>query len=242
MGPREPPPPTDGELVPAASERTFRAVERSLRELWGVVDELSRLVPPRQEFYRVTIFGSSRMSRGDPLYGEVRRLAEELARMGCDIVTGGGPGLMAAANEGERLGDPEGRTRSYGLNVRLPHEQVPNPFVERLYQHGTFFSRLHHFVRLSSAFIVLRGGIGTTLETLLVWQLCQVRHIYDRPLVLVGGMWSELVEWGRRHMVEAGPPLADPEDLAIPTCVETVDEAIETIRADLERWRAEREG
>ena len=74
----------------------------------------------------------------------------------------------------------------FGLNVDLPHEQAPNPFVEKLYHHGTFFSRLHHFVQLSSAFVVMRGGIGTTLESLLVWQLVQVGHLKRRPLIMVG--------------------------------------------------------
>ncbi|MFQ5888651.1 MAG: LOG family protein [Gemmatimonadota bacterium] len=233
---------SNSEMVLADSERTFKVVERALRELWDVVDELARILPTQPEYYRVTIFGSSRMNAGDPLYADVRRLAKELAGMGCDIVTGGGPGLMQAANEGERLGDTLQRTRSYGLNVELPHEQMPNPFVEKLYHHKTFFSRLHHFVRLSSAFVVVQGGIGTSLETMLVWQLCQVRHVHDRPLVLVGQMWRGLVAWAREYMVESGQRLADPEDLQIPICVDTVDEAVEVVRKDLERWNAARAG
>ncbi|MFQ5747794.1 MAG: LOG family protein [Gemmatimonadota bacterium] len=223
-------------LSEADSRRMYKVMEASLRELWDVVDELSRVMPPRPRYYRVTIFGSSRMSPGDHVYGEVRRLAQELAAMGCDIVTGGGPGLMQAANEGERLGDVLGRTRSYGLNVELPHEQAPNPFVEKLYHHGTFFSRLHHFVRLSSAFVVMRGGVGTTLEAMLVWQLRQVGHLYDRPLILVGDMWKHLVEWGRREWMDGDRRLADPRDLELPVCVDSVDAAVDVIREDLERW------
>jgi uncharacterized protein (TIGR00730 family) len=221
------------------SRRMYKAMERSLRELWGVVDGLAAVMPPRPTYYRVTVFGSSRMHAGDELYSEVRRLAQELASMGCDIITGGGPGLMQAANEGEKVGDVQNRTYSIGLNVDLPHEQGANPFVEKLYHHGTFFSRLHHFVQLSSAFVVMRGGIGTSLEALMVWQLCQVGHLQRRPLIMVGGMWRELVEWGRQHWIGDGASLANPEDLDIPVCVDTVDQAVSVIRRNLDEWAIE---
>jgi len=208
----------------------FDVIEDALLDLWNVVDDLSRIRPSESEYYRVTIFGSSRMREGDPLYDDVRELARELASMGCDIVTGGGPGLMQAANEGEALGDEDGRTRSFGLNIDVAHEQEANPFVEKAYMHRTFFSRLHHFVRLSDAFIVMPGGIGTSLEAFMIWQLCQVRHVRDRPLVLVGEMWEELVAWARRHMTDGERSLANPEDLAIPRCVGSVGEAIEIVR------------
>jgi uncharacterized protein (TIGR00730 family) len=217
------------------SPEAYDAIEDALLDLWNVVDDLSRIRPPAK-YYRVTIFGSSRMREGDPLYDDVRRLARELASLGCDIVTGGGPGLMQAANEGESLGDTDGNTRSYGLNIDVPHEQEANPFVDKAYMHRTFFSRLHHFVRLSNAFVVVPGGIGTTLEALMIWQLCQVRHVHDLPLVLVGDMWEELVAWAERHMVGDGRRLADDEDLEIPRCVATVDEAVEIVRADREAW------
>lgn len=226
-------------LRPDGAE-VHEAIESALRDLWKVVDDLSR-VPAPTEYYRVTIFGSSRMRPGDELYEDVRTLAEELARRGCDIVTGGGPGLMEAANEGEGRGDAEGDTRSIGVNVELPREQETNPFVEKAYSHRSFFTRLHHFVRLSSAFVVVPGGIGTTLEAAMIWQLCQVRHLHDRPLVFVGEMWEDLVEWARRHMVEGrhatDRPLADREELAIPRCVESVDGALALIEEDLEEWR-----
>jgi len=226
-------------MSPEDSRQMYKAMERSLRELWGVVDGLAAVMPPRPTYYRVTIFGSSRMHAGDELYLEVRRLAQELAAMGCDIITGGGPGLMQAANEGELLGDIGNMTYSIGLNVELPHEQAPNPFVEKLYHHGTFFSRLHHFVQLSSAFVVMRGGIGTTLEALMIWQLCQVGHLKRRPLIMVGGMWRDLVDWGRTHWLSADASLADPDDLEIPLCVDTVDDAVTLIRGNLEEWAAD---
>ncbi len=240
-GRESPTPPRAALTSDAVSEETFDIVESSLRDLWTVVDDLSRIRPPTSKYYRVTIFGSSRMRPGHQLYADTRRLAAALSAMGCDIVTGGGPGLMQAANEGELIGDPEGRTRSFGLNIELPHEQATNPFVEKLYTHRTFFTRLHHFVRLSHAFVVLEGGIGTSLEAFMVWQLCQVRHLYDSPLVLVGGMWHELRNWARTHMLQGDPNLADPPDLDLPTCVDTVDDAVVAIRRHKESLRDDRQ-
>jgi uncharacterized protein (TIGR00730 family) len=221
--------------VVADCPEAFEVVEDALRDLWNVVDDLSRIRPAETKYYRVTIFGSSRMQEGDPLYADVRRLARELAAMGCDIVTGGGPGLMQAANEGESLGDADGRTRSYGINIDVPDEQDANPFVDRAYMHRTFFTRLHHFVRLSHAFVVMPGGIGTTLEALMIWQLLQVRHVREIPLLMVGDMWADLTDWASRHMRDGGRALADSADLAIPRCVDSIEEAVEIVREDRER-------
>ena len=218
------------------ARRAYKTIDTAMRQLWSAIDDLATVMPPRPTYYRVTIFGSSRMNRGDPVYRDVRSLAMRLAEMGVDIITGGGPGLMQAANEGERLGDVADITRSYGLNVELPHEQEANPYVESLFHHGTFFSRLHHFVRLSSAFIVMPGGIGTTLEALMVWQLIQVGHVNNVPLIMVGDMWPELIEWGRRHWLNGHPDLVDPGDLDLPHCVESVDQAVEIIQASLKEW------
>src|SRR5262245_64933688 len=115
--------------------------------------------------------------------------------MGCDIVTGGGPGLMQAANEGAAAAGAAERNRSVGIRVDLPFEQEVNPFVELAYEHKTFFTRLHHFVLASDAFIVAPGGIGTVLETTMIWQLLQVKHLDHVPLILVGKIWPGFVEW-----------------------------------------------
>jgi predicted Rossmann-fold nucleotide-binding protein len=219
------------------NEATFEIVEEALVNLWRVVDDLWRIRPPKPEYYRVTIFGSSRIRRGTQLYSDVRQLAAELSAMGCDIVTGAGPGLMQAANEGVRLGDPHNRTRSYGISIELASEQEPNPFVEKVYRHRTFFSRLHHFVLLSSAFVVVPGGIGTTLETMLIWQLLQVRHAHGIPLILVGPMWKGLVAWARENMARPGLLLAGPEDIGIPTCVDTVEDAVVHLRKHYEEFK-----
>src|SRR5262245_16267355 len=140
-------------------------------DLWEIVNNLTRLRPSKRERYRVTVFGSARAKPGTFVYEEVKRLSQALAGMGCDIITGGGPGLMQAANQGAMKAKAPERNRSIGIRVELPFEQDVNPFVEQAFEHKTFFSRLHHFVLTSDAFIVTPGGIGTVLELAMVWQL-----------------------------------------------------------------------
>ena len=125
--------------IVCSNEEVADAVEKALFNLWSVVNDLSRLKPEKPRFFRVTIFGSARIKPGQPIYEDVKRLAAQLSSRGCDIVTGGGPGLMEAANEGENIGDPENRTRSYGIRIELPFEQGANPFVEKVYTHRIFF-------------------------------------------------------------------------------------------------------
>jgi uncharacterized protein (TIGR00730 family) len=212
---------------------------RTVFGLWGIVNDLTRLKPSKRERYRVTIFGSARARPGTHVYDEVKRVAAALAEMGCDIITGGGPGLMQAANEGASAANAPERNRSVGIRVELPFEQEVNPFVEQAFEHKTFFTRLHHFVLTSDAFVVAPGGIGTVLELMMIWQLLQVKHVPDAPLILVGKMWADLVDWARTHLLTTQPPLANPEDMTIPACVSTADEAVALIREHHARWRAQ---
>src|SRR5262249_62276270 len=103
-------------------------------------------------------------------------------------------------------------------------------------EHSTFFSRLHQFVLTSDALVVAPGGIGTVLETMMIWQLLQVKHLDNTPLILVGKMWPGLVEWARGAMLSADAPLASAEDMAIPKCVATGDDAIAILRERHEAW------
>src|SRR6059058_3148894 len=214
-------------------------LDKAIYQLWETINDLDQITPDRVEHYRVSIFGSSRIRRGDPIYEEVKSLSFELARMGVDIVTGGGPGLMEAANSGASEGQKESKARTFGLAIHLPTEEAANPFVDKVFRHRTFFSRLHHFVRLSSAFIVMPGGIGTALELFMVWQLLQVKHMTEHPLILVGTMWAGLIEWIDRTMVERG--LASPPDLEIVRVVATSEEAIPLIGASYEHFKEEKE-
>lgn len=219
----------------ADEEGVRQIVAESVLSLWDIVNSLTRLRPSRKERYRVTIFGSARLSPGTFGYEETKRAAAALARMGCDIVTGGGPGLMQAANEGAARGSK--RARSLGIRVSLPFEQASNAFVTDLFEHRTLFTRLHQFVLASDAFVVAPGGIGTLLEMVLIWQLLQVRHLEDAPLILVGEMWVDLVAWARHEMLTNDPPLAGHKDFDIPHCVPDADTAIEVIRGHFERWK-----
>ena len=225
----------------ADEEAVKQVVVGTILGLWDAVNNLTRLRPSKHERYRVTIFGSARARPGTFVYDETRRVAKALAALGCDIVTGGGPGLMQAANEGATEAGAAERDRSIGIRVTLPFEQEVNPFVEQAFEHRTFFTRLHHFVLASDAFVVAPGGIGTVLEMAMIWQLLQVRHLHDTPLVLVGRMWGELVQWARAHMLDPHLHLVDEPDLAIPRCVATGDEAIALIREHHGRWTRARE-
>lgn len=217
-------------------EVVFEVIHDSILRLWDVVNELTAIRPPKRERYCVTIFGSARLQTDSHLYKGVRQLASELTVMGCDIVTGGGPGLMQAANEGSVMADTQQRTRSIGIRVDLEFEQGVNPFVEQVYQHRTFFSRLHHFVMISDAFVVVPGGIGSTLEAMMIWQLLQVRKLDDTPLIMVGQMWADLVTWAEHHMLNETHPMADAVDLAIPHCVDNFEAAIALLKESHTRW------
>src|SRR5947208_9727928 len=214
-------------------------LDKAIYQLWETINDLDQIQPERVEHYRVSIFGSSRIRRGDPIYEEVKKLTYELARMGIDIVTGGGPGLMEAANAGAMEGQVDSHARSFGLAIHLPTEESANPFVNKVFRHRTFFSRLHHFVRLSSAFIVFPGGIGTALELFMVWQLLQVKHMKQHPLILVGTMWPGLIEWMRGTMVERG--LVSPPDMETVHVVSSAPDAIAIIRESYERFRQEKQ-
>jgi uncharacterized protein (TIGR00730 family) len=218
----------------ADEEAVKRILVNSILGLWDVVSELTRLRPSHRDRYRVTIFGSARTGSETFGYQETKRVAAALAEMGCDIITGGGPGLMQAANEG--AASAGAHARSVGIRVDLPFEQGINAFVTDAFEHRTFFTRLHQFVLTSDAFVVAPGGIGTVLETMMIWQLLQVKHLEDTPLILVGRMWPGLIEWASGAMLGTNPPLASEGDIRIPQCVANADEAIAILRNHRAEW------
>jgi uncharacterized protein (TIGR00730 family) len=216
----------------ANEDQVRQVLVDSIFGLWDVVNNLTRLKPTQRDRYRVTIFGSARLQPGSFGYEETRRAAAALAAMDCDIITGGGPGLMQAANEGAA----QGHAHSVGIRVELPFEQDVNAFVTEAFEHRTFFTRLHQFVLTSDAFLVAPGGIGTVLEMVLIWQLLQVKHLENTPLILVGSMWPGLVNWAREAMLSTVPPLANAADLAIPRCVANAEEAVAIVRERHAAW------
>ena len=227
---------TAGYVKISDEESTKAVIKNVIGGLWEAVNELTRLRPERQTHYNVSIFGSARIAPDNPYYGQVRDLARALAEMNCNIITGGGPGMMQAANEGASEVTQGTLDRSVGIRIELPFEQDVNPFVQSAFTHKTFFTRLHHFVLTSDAFIVVPGGIGTVLEAMMVWQLLQVRHVTDTPLIFIGDMWKELVDWGRKFMLDEESPLASAEDFNIPICVDSAQEVIDIIAEYHTKW------
>jgi uncharacterized protein (TIGR00730 family) len=217
-----------------------RIIDRTIVRLWDTIEELESLNPAELHFYRVAVFGSARVQPGDKEYAQVREVASRLTELGCDIVTGGGPGLMEAANEGAASSRTRGsrKTRSFGLTIAIPYEKA-NPYLDSVTAHRTFFSRLHHFVRMSQAFIIFPGGIGTALELMMVWQLLQVGFMTERPVILVGSMWSGLLQWMRQEMVPRR--LVNAEDLDLVHLSTSLDEAVALVERHKKKFDSARE-
>ena len=181
-------------------------------------------------FYRVCIFGSARIKPDMPEYQEVFDLARMLASENIDILTGGGPGLMEAANKGAKLGqeEKESKSKSFGLSIQLDFEPVPNKHLDIKRHHYKFSSRLDDFMRLSHSIIATPGGIGTILEVFFAWQLIQVRHMSPRPIVLLDkSYWTGIVEWMKEVPLARG--LMGAKDFDNLTIVDTPVEAYEQI-------------
>ena len=156
----------------------------------------------------VTIFGSARFKEDNPSYAMARETARRLALAGFTIMTGGGPGIMEAANRGSR--DVKGG--SIGCNIILPMEQEPNPYIDRCIEFRYFFVRKVMLVKYSYAFVVLPGGYGTMDELYETLTLIQTRKIHDFPMVLMGrSYWQPMIDFLRDRMVADGT--IDAEDL-----------------------------
>jgi uncharacterized protein (TIGR00730 family) len=149
----------------------------------------------------VTFFGSARVEPGHPYYSLAREVARRVGGEGFAIITGGGPGLMEAANRGAR----DAGVRSVGLNIELPFEQAPNPYQDIALTCSYFFTRKMMFVRYATAFVVLPGGFGTLDELFEALVLEQVDKIRDFPIILVGtAFWGGLVDWIRERLLAEG--------------------------------------
>jgi len=178
--------------------------------------------------FRVVIFGSARIGPQDAVYQTVYRIARALAEHNIDIVTGGGPGLMEAANRGVKE-TARHVSQSYGLPIDLPMLNEPaNKHLDIKSSHRRFSFRLDEFMRLSNAVIVAPGGIGTMLELMYVWQLLQVGLINDRPVILFSkDAWGELLKWVHEVLLAHG--YISPNDLRWIRVVDTEEEVINLI-------------
>jgi uncharacterized protein (TIGR00730 family) len=178
----------------------------------------------------VTVFGSARFTEDHPYYTLARNVGAHLARMGFTVMTGGGPGIMEAANRGAR--DAGGV--SVGCNIELPREQAPNPYLDRWVTFEHFFVRKVMLVKYSYAFVAMPGGIGTMDELFEALELIQTEKIFRFPVVAMGkDHWRSLVEL-LNHMVEAGT-IAE-EDLDLLCVTDSVDEAMAHIRVAIEEF------
>jgi len=209
-------------------EKTVRKfLSKKIQQLNNVVADLDNLVTEiGSDYYRVSIFGSARLKPDTDEYQEVYELAKKLAKNKVDIVTGGGPGLMEAANAGAK--DGSSQSKSFGLHVDLPFEVSPNGHLDITYHHKKFSSRLDEFMRISHAVIVTPGGIGTILELMYTWQLIQVGHISPRPIILFGKMWPGLMDWMKSRVLEK--ELIHESDFDNIYLLNGVDEVLDVLR------------
>jgi uncharacterized protein (TIGR00730 family) len=227
--PKPPVPPERGSLLPhvEGAEKAFLAGRRS-REA-----DLESAVRIFLEFLRafesfefeqpcVTVFGSARFGEGHRYYDLAREVGAELARAGYAVMTGGGSGIMEAANRGAR----EAGGLSIGCNIALPREQKPNRYLDRFIQLDHFFVRKVMLVKYSSAFVVMPGGFGTLDEAFEIATLMQTDKIEHFPLIAVGsGFWGQLIDFARNTMIEQGTLSA--EDARF---VHLADTAVDVVR------------
>ena len=220
-----------------------KARRRRLSERLRILRERARLLEEElttytSAFFRVCIFGSARIKPEDDLYALTFALAEGLGELGIDVLTGGGPGLMEAANRGLLAGKAKAgsQSKSFGITIELNRFEPHSEHLEVKQHHRRFSSRLDDFMRLSNAIIVVPGGIGTTLELFFAWQLLQVGHMVSRPIILVDkAFWSGLLEWMKTQLVTKG--LVSGQDFSWIHVVDTTQEAIALVRAEYDTFK-----
>ena len=181
----------------------------------------------------ITIFGSARIGPESPIYAQTREIARRLAEEGYAIITGGGPGLMEAANRGCQ----EGGGMSVGCNIELPHEQDLNEYVDLGVAFRYFFARKTMFVKYADGFVIMPGGFGTMDELFEAVTLIQTGKIEHFPIILVGtAFFGGLIDWFRTRLVADG--LIDAGDLELVVVTDDPDEVV-TIMKRASRSRAE---
>ena len=202
-------------LTPAESWRIFRI----MAEFVDAIDTLSRIGKA------VTIFGSARVRPENPCYEQARRLADKLVQAGFSVITGGGPGIMEAANRGAT----EAGGTSVGMNIELPFEQKPNPYANLAINYHYFFIRKVMFVKSSVAYVVMPGGFGTLDELFEALTLIQTKRIKAFPVILVGSeFWRGLISWMRRMLLNTG--MISEGDLDLFQVIDDPDEIVRHIQ------------
>jgi uncharacterized protein (TIGR00730 family) len=215
-----------GKATRARDERSFLAGPKKR------VEELRRSTRIFLEFIRgfralhfvgpcITVFGSARFKEDHEHYATAREMGKRIAQLGFTVMTGGGPGIMEAANRGAR----EAGGTSIGCNIQLPMEQEPNPYLDRFVEFRYFFVRKVMLVKYSYAFVVLPGGFGTLDELFEALTLIQTEKIESFPIVLMGvDYWTPLMEFFRSRLIAQGT--ISPEDINLLLLTDSPDEAI----------------
>jgi hypothetical protein len=198
------------------------------RESWKIFQIMAEFVAGFERLSliqpSVSIFGSSRLQSGHRYYALTEEIARKLSDAGFAVVSGGGPGLMEAANRGAYAG----KSPSVGLNIILPHEQAANPYQEVSLSFNHFFARKVMFVKYAKAYVVMPGGFGTLDEVIEALTLIQTGKSSRMPIILVHSpFWAGMVEWFRHTLVAEGT--IDASDLNLLSVVDSADEVLDTI-------------
>ena len=224
-----------GKATARPDERRFlEGPKRRLEELHRAVRICTEFISGFRALHAlppcVTVFGSARFDEGHRHYRSARQLGKQIAGLGLTVMTGGGPGIMEAANRGAR----EAGGGSVGCNIELPREQHPNPYLDRWITFRYFFVRKVMLVKYSIAFVALPGGFGTLDEIFETATLIQTKKILNFPLILFGiDFWQPLLDYLDRTMVRAGT--LDHADLERIVLTDDPEEVLERIRAVLPR-------
>jgi uncharacterized protein (TIGR00730 family) len=210
--------------------------DRQTKDTWSVFKIMGEFVEGfetlRSVWPSVSVFGSARAGRNHPYYQDAVRVSQALSEAGFSIITGGGPGIMEAAN----LGATRGEGQSIGLNIRLPFEQEPNRFANTVIHFNYFFARKVMFVKYACGFVALPGGFGTLDEVFEALTLKQTKKIHDFPVILFGtAYWEGLVDWITDQLL--ADRMISKRDRKLFSVTDDVDEVVETIRRHYNRRR-----
>ncbi|MCX5845563.1 MAG: TIGR00730 family Rossman fold protein [Deltaproteobacteria bacterium] len=206
-------------LVDALSIEESWRIFRIMAEFVDAIESLSQLK------HAVTIFGSARVRPDDPYYEKSEYLARRLAENGFSVITGGGPGIMEAANKGAAAAGG----KSVGMNIRLPYEQKPNPYANIVIEYKYFFIRKVMFIKYAVAYVILPGGFGTMDELFEALTLIQTKRIKGFPVILMGSeYWQGLVDWLKNTMLQNDK--ITPGDLDIIQVIDDPDEVVKHIK------------
>jgi uncharacterized protein (TIGR00730 family) len=213
----------------AFEQKTWNEIHTT--DSWRVFKIISEIVEGFEKLARigpcVSIFGSARTLPDDKHYILAEDIAYKLTQNGYGVITGGGPGIMEAANKGAS----RGKGKSVGINIDLPFEQSPNQYIDadKLITFDYFFIRKLMFMKYAQGFIVLPGGFGTFDELFEAITLIQTKKIGKFPIILVGiKYWSGLIEWIKKEMLQEEQNIKE-EELNLFTLVDTSDEAVDSI-------------